>query len=565
MTASCRCRLRLHGSRLAALAALVVLTQPALGLTPPPGAWTPTRHQTVGPVRDGDSILALRVEGLGAERFLAVWHHMENAQPLSGLIVDAHGAAVGVPFPVTVAGRPVADLATAASPTGDVLVAWSEKRAGGPSRAVHFRRYGADGRALHAPLPVAAPNGEDQTYPAAAFRADGAALIVWYAGDEVRGRLFDRDGLPIGDERTYLVTLDPYRLSVVAIPESTGFLVMAAFDDTWRRLDSAGAPVGPVMFSGMQPLAVLVEVFAFTTSQFEVLMEDPEWSYTCPSGVGFCGEPFNVALADPFDLDATGLVRPQPLDDAAVSTPSAVRHGGSLLVAWPESEMPVSQWARAVPPGATPRLAHDSPGRVETGFVDVGANGRGDAIVAWLAAVIDDPYLSGRRLQLRLSVFQADTDLDGVVDAADLCPADFDPAQLDADGDRLGAACDCDDADPLNLTLCLGPAGRFAVRAEWRTTTSAAGPGRARPLTPDTGAFWFFAGDNLELMVKVLDGCVVNGHWWVFAGGLTDVATRIEVTDRLTGVRREWTSPVGSPFAPLQDTLAFACEPPPSS
>jgi hypothetical protein len=35
--------------------------------------------------------------------------------------------------------------------------------------------------------------------------------------------------------------------------------------------------------------------------------------------------------------------------------------------------------------------------------------------------------------------------------------------------------------------------------------------------TTDTGAFWFFAAANVELIVKVLDGCALNGAHWVFA------------------------------------------------
>jgi hypothetical protein len=64
-------------------------------------------------------------------------------------------------------------------------------------------------------------------------------------------------------------------------------------------------------------------------------------------------------------------------------------------------------------------------------------------------------------------------------------------------------------------------------------------------LTDDAGYFWFFAPDNVEAAVKVLDGSGVNGHHWVFFGGLTDLGFDLEVADTLSGRRRTFTSPPG--------------------
>ncbi|HVT56792.1 MAG TPA: hypothetical protein VHR45_00185 [Thermoanaerobaculia bacterium] len=105
--------------------------------------------------------------------------------------------------------------------------------------------------------------------------------------------------------------------------------------------------------------------------------------------------------------------------------------------------------------------------------------------------------------------------------------------------------------------LCLA-AGRFAVDVQWTTAGGGNGAGQARPLTGDTGTFWFFDSANLELVVKLLDGCTVNRHFWFFAGGLTDLRTVITVTDSSTGAARRYINHQGTPFAPLQDTAAFA-------
>ena len=53
--------------------------------------------------------------------------------------------------------------------------------------------------------------------------------------------------------------------------------------------------------------------------------------------------------------------------------------------------------------------------------------------------------------------------------------------------------------------------------------------------TQRTGVFSFFAPDNVELVVKALDGTGVNGHHWLFYGALTDVGYTLTVTDTATG------------------------------
>lgn len=111
-------------------------------------------------------------------------------------------------------------------------------------------------------------------------------------------------------------------------------------------------------------------------------------------------------------------------------------------------------------------------------------------------------------------------------------------------------------ADPV--TLCLDGA-RFRVRATWTTPGGTTGAGQAATLTADSGYFWFFDSSNIELIVKVLEGCGTNGHRWVFASGLTNVLVSLTVTDILTGTTRVYTNPQGTAFAPIQDTSAFSC------
>jgi hypothetical protein len=111
-------------------------------------------------------------------------------------------------------------------------------------------------------------------------------------------------------------------------------------------------------------------------------------------------------------------------------------------------------------------------------------------------------------------------------------------------------------------TLCL-KGGRFRVQTTWSTKDGASGPGQGVKLTEETGYFWFFSSTNVEMVVKVLNGCIPGfNSYWVFAGGLTDVGVVTSVTDTNRGIVKQYTNPLtiplGTPFQPIQDTSALA-------
>ncbi len=103
--------------------------------------------------------------------------------------------------------------------------------------------------------------------------------------------------------------------------------------------------------------------------------------------------------------------------------------------------------------------------------------------------------------------------------------------------------------------LCLSK--RFQVEVDWRNPSGATGKGQAVDLTEDTGYFWFFSASNVEMVLKVLNGCGLNENFWVFAGGLTDVEVAMKVTDTKTGQVKTYLNPLGAKFQPIQDTGAF--------
>jgi hypothetical protein len=115
-----------------------------------------------------------------------------------------------------------------------------------------------------------------------------------------------------------------------------------------------------------------------------------------------------------------------------------------------------------------------------------------------------------------------------------------------------GAACVADATH-----LCL-QAGRFRVGATYASGGAPAQAAQAVPFGGESGFFWFFEPSNVELAVKLLDGCVPFGTFWFFAAGLTDLAVELEVEDRASGTVRTYVHPAGTPFGPIQDAAAFA-------
>src|SRR5262245_8383626 len=118
--------------------------------------------------------------------------------------------------------------------------------------------------------------------------------------------------------------------------------------------------------------------------------------------------------------------------------------------------------------------------------------------------------------------------------AATLAPAAFTPCSESTFGFKLN---EC----------------RFHLAVDWKDSRGREGSGQPVQLTNDTGYFWFFSPDNVELMVKVLDARSVNGKFWVFFGALTSVEFTLDVVDTVSGALRSYHNPL-STFASVGDT-----------
>jgi hypothetical protein len=109
---------------------------------------------------------------------------------------------------------------------------------------------------------------------------------------------------------------------------------------------------------------------------------------------------------------------------------------------------------------------------------------------------------------------------------------------------------------PSQTALCLNH-GRFRVEASFNARgIGADGDAPTIPLTADAGGFWFFSPENVEVVVKVVDGTSFNEKVWVFVAGLSNVEYTLTVTDTAEGSIKTYFNPSGR-LASLADAAAF--------
>jgi hypothetical protein len=110
---------------------------------------------------------------------------------------------------------------------------------------------------------------------------------------------------------------------------------------------------------------------------------------------------------------------------------------------------------------------------------------------------------------------------------------------------------------PTDNQMCLQN-GRFLVSVDWEDEDGNTGVGHAIPSTDDSGLFWFFSANNIELLIKVLDGCSINNRYWVFFAATTDQKFTVRITDLKAYQIIVYTNPLKNPADAVTDTSAFA-------
>lgn len=480
-----------------------------------------------------------------------VWLRLFNADltPRTGQIEVALGGG----DPSRVAGRP----AVAADFDGQVLVAWEEAPGAVVPRRferIRGRLFDAGGNPGGDTFEIhESPSGgvERSLHPTAEALAGGGWVVAWAGlpgnalGERIEARRLDELGTPLGeafrvDDQAQRETHEP---DVAALADGSFAVVWG----TWlwsppidpppaghdrirvallRHFDGSGAPLDLPIELGP------AEVDRWQTQPAVAAAPDAlrlvaVWRYHDPPLI-VCGE--------------VSEIRARAFGPGCTETGDRLclqhgRFGVEVLLTDPRLAPPIPRLAGAE------RLTEDTgtfwffrPANVElmTKVIDArGLDGRfwffsgaltdlGHEIV-----VLDHQTGIERRYVNRPGELVSRADTGSFPDVGSAGSAAFSaPAPAQAAPGTVPPACE----DPHEL--CLQDFERIRVRIAWHDPRSGdSGDGFAERLTAESGWFWFFRPGNAEVVVKVLDGAEVNGFWWVFVGGLTDLELEVTVED----------------------------------
>jgi len=466
----------------------------------------------------------------------------EGASGLPGRGIDSSGAFTGPEVRFSDDSDPISvdfDCSVGALPDGTFWAAWSHDRL--QPQPPRYQRLAGDASPFGSPLEVV--DDPEAHYPRLAVDREGGFAVAW--GQSV---FSDEPG-------------EPSDVQIWA-----------------RRFDSGGAPISepvPIALGETCNLCLVgsLDVASAWDGRFVVVWMDTQGADGSGDGVfarrfGADGEP----LGDPFVVSETTA-------GSQVYPAVAADRFGNFVVLWTATGVESSDtlgrlfWADGTP--RTGEFVVNAFTPFPQLFPDVAMDADGHWVAVWES--VEDA--GGRYREIYGRAFRSDLTPYGPDFHVNPAPEDdfFDDfgnrvalsdsglflvgwSSWTSDGDRHGirGARFVLPCVPDERTLCLGPGGRFQARAQWRTADAEADLARARPLTSESGAFSFFDEENLELFVKVLDGCGINQRHWIYAAGLTDVEALLLVTDTATGEVWSHDNALLARFPPVQDVGALA-------
>ncbi|HVR97183.1 MAG TPA: hypothetical protein VMW27_11250, partial [Thermoanaerobaculia bacterium] len=469
--------------------------------------------------------------------FVAVWKDTAGEQPygparIQGRLLDRDGRPRGTAFRLDDGSTAPWSPDVATDVAGNFMVTWTAQSTG----AIRGRVFSPSGAPLTTELDVAPP-ASYTTGPRIVAEREGGFTVLWHAATSLQRRRYTAGGQPLGPAEV-LVSGPVFRDLSAAAHGDHG--VVAVW--TTQGLQVAGGIFQPgeaaVLFSAHIYSASAASRFYFEGALLAVASRPDDsflvtwwdivdnWPAVSTRAFTATGQPLGTAPLRVDDPEGPNFNAPIGLD-------ATVDSDGNFVVGWQGGHAQeigrLTIWTRTLSPDGTPRgpvvesaeASHYDPAHL------VLAGGReGRALLLWQdgrpePSLITTPILTcfSEGLYAR-PLFTT-------------CPG----------GDRL----------------CLQD-GRFQVQVSWNLPDSQTGEGQPVRLTRESGYFWFFGENNVEVAVKILDGRNENGHFWVFYGSLSDVAYTITITDTATGATKTYTNP-HSTLASRSDITAFPAAP----
>ena len=523
---------------------------------------------------DGDFVVVWKSDGSDSDD--------ASGSSIQGRRYASDGTALGPPFQVnTYTTNNQSGPSIAMGPGGDFVVVWTSRgsESGDASRtSVQGRRFRADGTALGSQFQISSPDptAGDQFGAKVDLDSDGNMVVIWRreAGYriDIFGQRYSADGTLLGPQlEIWSTPYEPGTPLDLAVAPDGGFTVIRGFERTFpnfgfdiraRRFTADGTALASEFTINQQAEGIHVggRMAMGPDGDFVVAWQRQGDPFDSNDGYGIVTRRFSSdgdAVGDSVQVETNTVLSQLAPDIAQAPSGESVvvwATENPLIAGGPPPDHVPGIHGRLFSSAGVPQVAQfpvDLPGpetNSNIGAPNVAMADNGDFVVVWSRREeVSGWNVYGQR-------FCLDRDLDGSCDTDDLCVGD------DATGDRDGdGICDsddvCDAADPTNLCL---KGDRFRVGIEWRDFKDGSGVGRAAAGSEDSGLFWFFDPDNWEILVKVLDGCDVNGHVWVFAAATTDVEYTLTVTDTRSGEVRAYFNALGAASPAVTDTSAFA-------
>ncbi len=437
--------------------------------------------------------------------------------------------------------------AVAVAADGDFVVVWQSADSEG---SIQGQRYASDGSLVGGKFQVNS-NSYTSYYPqspAVAVAADGDFVVVWHSysydsflSTNIQGQRYASDGSPLGGEFQVNSHTTYYQeLPAVAVAADGDFVVVW---QNWQlvfgsiqgqRYASDGSPLGgefrvnsdPPSFNSFQGFpAVAMDA----DGDFVVMWHSSGSSGTDSSSYGIQGQRY---ASDGSALGGQFQVNSYTTSNQVFPT-AAVDADGDFVVVW---------------------SSYGSSGTDSSSYSIQGQRYTSDGSPLSSEFQINSYTTSSQSLP----TMAVDADGDFVVVWSSYGSEGTDSSSWSIQGQRFTAAGAVAGCSSSSTHLCLNQR-RFQVEVDWRDFDGNTGSGQVVPFgSDDSGLFWFFDPDNWEMLVKVLDGCGINNHFWVFSAATTNVEYTLRVTDTETGAVKEYFNPLGTAAAAITDTGAFA-------